>query len=1126
MSVSSRTVAALLACLLLMASGAHGIDPNDLEVRERLDVGTTSRSSASVQVNAPGDAVRRFLTRTLRREPEKTAAVGAPLADRVGRDVQIVIRPGVGTPMEIRGEDLAGSGRSPLFLKASDADIHRAEMFLESNRALFGLTHPADELRLEKILGEEKRTLRFTQFWAGIPVWPSYLNVHFDAKGTIHLVNGATFRSPRKLSPRPSVTINEALKIARSIHQESVATGDPDLIVYSSVRRPRLAWRVRVQGDPLLYEDVIVDALTGKILNRFTLVMSNIVSGSGIDLFGVRRPLMLWQDGAVFHLINSGKQMYKPQYGSPLISYSRGSIVIGDGLRGPTINGIPVLMFRVTSSSPTTWGPPDAVSVAYHLSEAYDYFLERHGRDSIDSQGESIVAIVRVGLNKFNAYWIDGTRTLYFGDGDRFAGSLDVVSHELVHGISSSDAGLLYQGQSGALSEALSDIFGEMVELRTTGSTDWLSGSGLSAPGRSLANPSAYNQPDRMSRFVHTNEDDGGVHINSGIINRAFYLLAQGLPGAIGARDAERIFYRAMRHHLGKNSTFLDARLASEAAAADLFGSNSMQARKTAEAFDEVEIYRATSPPPPSTPPVSAPDSLVFNFVENGQRFLGRRESAAGDAEQGVYLSDGEIAEFSRSSVSGDGSVAVFVNKEHDLCFVATSGTVEEECLGFPGEVWSAAMSPDLSRFAFVFMNENQPDNRIVIFDIPTEQSREIQLSVAVPDSSERIVPDVADAMTFTSDSRFLLYDALVRSTSVDGAEVGLWSIFAYDYLDEFGFALFTPSVDYDVAYPAVSRTSDRYMAFDVVATSGDSSGVFVLDLAQGDLGMITQGNGYFSVPSFTGDDGSISYSVEDQTETRASLHLQRLSANRLAPQGTPGFRLAGADFGVTYRRGAWSGPTTRTGNVQFATSSLTVKEGASAVVPVNRVDGAGGNGSVRYRTLSGSAQEGSDFVPTEGVLTWPDGGTTPQYVTVTLLNDSMNEPTESFSIQLFGQNGLGLGQPSTMTVSVENKVVNTIPAAPSDLKATVSGQSVDLTWRDNSDNETEFVGYFSFDGATFEAFATLPANATTMGVIDMTPGYPYYFRITARNASGESQPTNVVVVTLEAGRKRLVGRR
>lgn len=209
-----------------------------------------------------------------------------------------------------------------------------------------------------------------------------------------------------------------------------------------------------------------------------------------------------------------------------------------------------------------------AVDEAYdYMGDTYDFYLEVFGRNSVDDAGYPLNGSVHYSKNYDNAFW-DGQRMIY-GDGDgrqfeRFTKAVDVIGHELTHGVTQNEAGLIYWGQTGALNESISDVFGSLVRQWTYNQTadqaDWLIGEGLFTPSvqgvaiRSLAAPgSAYDdpvlgkdpQPDHMSRYVRTMQDNGGVHINSGIPNKAFYLAATGL-GGFAWEVAGDIWYEAL----------------------------------------------------------------------------------------------------------------------------------------------------------------------------------------------------------------------------------------------------------------------------------------------------------------------------------------------------------------------------------------------------------------------------------------------------------------------------------------------------------------------------------------------------------------------------------------------------
>jgi len=235
---------------------------------------------------------------------------------------------------------------------------------------------------------------------------------------------------------------------------------------------------------------------------------------------------------------------------------------------------LPGALVRIEGQPPTA---DAAVDEAYEaLGITHRFFWEQFARDSIDGHGFALIGSVHYGTGYENAFW-NGAQ-MVFGDGDgeifnRFTLSLDVVAHELTHGIIESEAGLIYQDQSGALNESISDVFGVLVRQfkqdQTADQADWLIGAELLTDRvrgdalRSMANPgSAYDdpllgrdpQPGHMRDFIVTRDDNGGVHLNSGIPNRAFHLAAMRI-GGYAWEKAGRIWY----------DTLCDARLANDA---------------------------------------------------------------------------------------------------------------------------------------------------------------------------------------------------------------------------------------------------------------------------------------------------------------------------------------------------------------------------------------------------------------------------------------------------------------------------------------------------------------------------------------------------------------------------------
>ena len=232
--------------------------------------------------------------------------------------------------------------------------------------------------------------------------------------------------------------------------------------------------------------------------------------------------------------------------------------------------------------------PPagDAAVDEAHLGvgASLDLFRRELGRESFDGRGAPVLATVHFERDYANAFW-DG-RQLVFGDGDgrvfdRFTKAIDVLGHEFTHAVVQYTAGLVYQGQSGALNEHLSDVFATCVKQRELGqpdprAADWLIGEGIFLPTvngralRSMVSPgTAYDDPllgrdpqvGHMADYVHTAEDNGGVHLNSGIPNRAFHLAALEI-GEPTWTTLARVWFSAMTSRVRPDTGFATFALA------------------------------------------------------------------------------------------------------------------------------------------------------------------------------------------------------------------------------------------------------------------------------------------------------------------------------------------------------------------------------------------------------------------------------------------------------------------------------------------------------------------------------------------------------------------------------------
>ncbi len=273
-----------------------------------------------------------------------------------------------------------------------------------------------------------------------------------------------------------------------------------------------------------------------------------------------------------------------------------------------------------------------AVNEAYDgAGSTYHLYMDIYQRDSIDGAGMILDSTVHYQVGYDNAFW-NGKQMVY-GDGDedlppnqrlfnRFTSAIDVIGHELTHGVTQFTGNLTYAFQSGALNESFSDVFGSLVKQRllnqTADQADWIIGEGLftsnvngvgirsmKAPGTAYDDPVLGKdpQPGHMDDYVTTTSDNGGVHINSGIPNRAFHLTALEI-GGFAWEKAGRIWYITLSDRIQATANFQTAANLTYTVAGELYGANSPEQLAVVHGWAGVGItVGQTAPPPPPPPP-------------------------------------------------------------------------------------------------------------------------------------------------------------------------------------------------------------------------------------------------------------------------------------------------------------------------------------------------------------------------------------------------------------------------------------------------------------------------------------------------------------------------------------------
>jgi Zn-dependent metalloprotease len=468
---------------------------------------------------------------------------GSNVATYLSGQFGVVVKPGVG-----------GSGPDKI-----------ARTFLVQHGSLFGITDQHAQLKLVDV---EKDKLgfqhyKYQQLQSGLPVFGQQLVVH--AQGDrVTAVGGHITPNIQDATPKLSAT-EAGQRALTSTRKTLVADAAHPAGELRAIGNQELGWYTLADGSPrLAYEVVVgaredqrwqmyVDATSGDVLDKWSLVHSAL-NRETVDTA-------------------SGKVRKE-----------------GDGPSG------------------------DKVLDAAHdyAKGVYDFYASKYGRDSIDDKGMKLKSVVHYGNKYNNAFWNGSQMTYGDGDGVRFipfALGSDVVGHEMTHGVTERTAGLRYQRQSGALNESWSDVFGNLIEKwidkqagKPERDSKWLIGEEIFTPDvegdglRSMSKPgTGYDkdpQPGHMKDYKDTSSDNGGVHINSGIPNKAAYDVAM----AIGQDKLADIWYRTLTSYLTPSSQFADAANFTVQSAIDLYGAGSAEAKAVAAAWEGVGLTPSLKP--------------------------------------------------------------------------------------------------------------------------------------------------------------------------------------------------------------------------------------------------------------------------------------------------------------------------------------------------------------------------------------------------------------------------------------------------------------------------------------------------------------------------------------------------
>ncbi len=784
---------------------------------------------------------------------------------------------------------------------------------------------------------------RFEQYFSGIKVYDSEVILHAK-DNAIFLCNGRFFPTPNLNDVIPTINADAALtKVKNEVGITETVTVTPgfefliadetevsELVIYhpdGDIDREKLAWHITYIPTLADRFEYFVDAKTGDILHgfnnvcRFTGPLTNPAEGHTIcshstkkenvktenflplpppdvatapDLLGINRTVDVYQTDGTYFMIDAARTaMFEPSQ-STFPNDAVGVIWTIDGMNN-NVEGNNFNVAHVTDND-NNWNNPTGFSAHFNGGAAYEYFEEVHSRISINGQGGNIVSIINVedaGGPMDNAFW--NGQAIFYGNGTTafkpLARGLDVAGHEMSHGVIQSTANLEYEGESGALNESFADIFGAMIDR-----DDWQIGEDVvelsqfpSGALRDMANPNQGGssladpgyQPDHTDEQFTGSQDNGGVHINSGIPNKAFQVFAT----AVGKDKAEEIYYRALTQYLVRASQFIDCRAAVEQAAADLYGTTEVQAAQSA--FNAVGIGEGggvgdnadNGNSQNDFEPNPGQDYIVFKDAFGSILKLYRPD---GTAEADPFTTNPPL---SKPSVTDDGTAIVYVATDKTLQLIVidwVAGTYEQSTLN-SDPIWlNIAVARDGTRIAAL---TDDLDERVYIYDFTLETGEFFTLFN--PTYTQGVsTGDViyADVLEWDFTGNWVMYDAFNRIDGNFGNDIEYWDIGFVNVFNhgalQFGSGeiqkLFTGlPEDVSVGNPTFAKNSDYIIAFDYIDEFENAYELRAANLQTGDVGTIFNNFG-LSYPNYAPDDNQLVFDAQtgDGEEVLAFIEL------------------------------------------------------------------------------------------------------------------------------------------------------------------------------------------------------------------------------------------------------------
>lgn len=841
---------------------------------------------------------------------------------------------------EIKQEDLCQKNRSmqfseitysietglPVFINLNKPNIQKNEMkflttqtifsYLNENRNIFKIEEPDKEFSVvsTSIDNENNKHIKLQQVHQNIPIWGKELVLHFDSDNELYLINGKNFPTINNLdvtqfdlAPEKALVlaINDINKIAgirdfseneKLMLKYTGPTMEKVIWFEKPNDKPRVAWMVEIRNNFRDKWRYFIDAQTGDILEKYNTSPSDgPAKANARDALGNNRSIDVYLEGGNYLMVNTTKPMYNNNPADP-----KGIILtMTNNNQDLTRTAKPVIVSSINNQ----WNDAFSVSAHYNSSLVFDYYKNTHNRNSLDDKGMNMLTIIHItdnGKSFDNAYW--NGQFVVLGDGGQITNgwppALDFLAHEFTHGVVTFTVDLEYKFQSGALNEAFADWGGCMIDR-----DDWLMGEDIvktqyfpTGCMRSMSDPHNGGTkgdhvwlPAHMNEFLDLplNQDNGGVHYNCGIINKATYLIGN----SIGKDKLEKIYYRVLNNkYITKQANFIDMRLACIKAAEELYGMNSNEVNVVKNSFFQVGIGEGSgSNPDPDLPPVEGTDWVAVVSAQDFGLYIAKSQIQNVNTDIKKLTSTKIFTNNNGTlTVPENGSAILFIDENNALKLIKTDGT-GETFIDQDGVWRSIAISPNGQFLAATSVSE---EPKIYIFDLVNSQFKEFELYIPTTgDNFSYNEPLLANTMSWDVSNRILVYDALNYRYNWSDKEELYFDMNALDPSTGVIYRILpTLGPGVNAGSPDFGKTSKNRLVFLVYNANENYYYINGLDLYSGTIKNILYSNGAdisMSSPVYSPKDNKLAFQAFSSSSGYSIWQIP-LGTDKISPSGNP----------------------------------------------------------------------------------------------------------------------------------------------------------------------------------------------------------------------------------------------